>query len=491
MKDQYDVYQDIKERTNGDMYIGVVGPVRTGKSTFIKRFMESLVLPSMADGPEKERAIDELPQSGSGKTITTTEPKFIPNEATTITLNNEAEINVRLVDCVGYMVEGATGHIEDEHERLVRTPWFEYEIPFSKAAQIGTKKVMTDHSTIGIVVTTDGSFGEIGRENYESVEKEIIEEMKALGKPFVVVLNSTKPANKEVTELANHLTKEYGVKVLPINCDQLKSSDILNILNSILLEFPIHQVNFYIPKWVETLEIHHPIKENLIAYAKNVLEHMIGMKNVYELEKPDTEYISEVYVSNMDLRDGTIHIRITIPDQYYYQLLSELLESPIDNEYDFINIIKEIAQKRKEYNHVAGAMESVFAKGYGLVMPEKEDIEVEEPELIKHGTKYGIKIKAKAPSLHFIKANVSTEIAPIVGSKEQAEDFLSNMKEQRKISTEAFWNTNILGKTVEQMVEEGLLSKSNKINDDSKIRLQDTMEKIINDGNGGMVFIII
>lgn len=491
MKEQYDVYQDIKERTNGDMYIGVVGPVRTGKSTFIKRFMECLVLPSMETGPEKERAIDELPQSGSGKTITTTEPKFIPNEAAKIMLNNEAEINVRLVDCVGYMVDGATGHIEDDHERLVKTPWFEYEIPFSKAAQIGTKKVMTDHSTIGIVVTADGSFGEIGRENYVSVEKEIIEEMKALGKPFVIVLNSTKPASKETIELAKNLTNQYSVKVLPVNCDQLKSSDILEILNGILLEFPIHQVNFYIPKWVETLDSHHPIKESLIAYAKNVMEHMVGMKNVYDLETPDIEYISDVFVSNMDLKVGTIHIRITIPEKYYYQLLSELLESPIENEYDFINIIKDIAQKRKEYNHVSGAMESVLAKGYGLVMPEKEDIEIDEPELIKHGTKYGIKIKAKAPSLHFIKANVSTEIAPIVGSKEQAEDFLANMKEQKKISTEAFWNTNIFGKTVEQMVEEGLLTKSNKINDDSKIRLQDTMEKIINDGNGGMVFIII
>lgn len=491
MKEQYDVYQDIKERTNGDMYIGVVGPVRTGKSTFIKRFMECLVLPSMDDGPEKERTIDELPQSGSGKTITTTEPKFIPNEATKIVLNNEAEINVRLVDCVGYMVEGATGHIEDEHERLVKTPWFEYEIPFSKAAQIGTKKVMTDHSTIGIVVTSDGSFGDIGRENFVSVENEIINEMKALGKPFVIVLNSVKPASKDTIELANSLTNQYDVKVLPVNCDQLKSNDILEILNGILLEFPIHQVNFYIPKWVETLDSHHPIKESLLAYAKDVMEQLSGMKNVYQIHTPDIEYISDVIVSNMDLKVGTVHIRIRIPEKYYYQLLSELLEAPIDNEYDFINIIKEIAQKRNEYNHVSGAMESVFAKGYGLVMPEKEDIEIDEPELIKHGTKYGIKIKAKAPSLHFIKANVTTEIAPIVGSKEQAEDFLANMKEQKKISTEAFWNTNIFGKTVEQMVEEGLLTKSNKINDDSKIRLQDTMEKIINDGNGGMVFIII
>lgn len=491
MKEQYDVYQDIKERTNGDMYIGVVGPVRTGKSTFIKRFMECLVLPSMEDGPEKERTIDELPQSGSGKTITTTEPKFIPNEAIKIVVSNEAEINVRLVDCVGYMVEGASGHVEDGHERLVKTPWFEYEIPFSKAAQIGTKKVMTDHSTIGIVVTSDGSFGEIDRENFVSVEKEIIDEMKALGKPFVIVLNSTRPASIETTELAKSLMNQYQVKVLPVNCDQLKSSDILEIINGILLEFPISRVNFFIPKWVETLDQNHPIKESLIAYAKDVMEHMTGMKNVYDLETPDIEYISDVIVSNIDLKVGIINIMITIPEKYYYELLSELLGSSIENEYDFLNIIKEVAKKRNKYDHVAGAMESVSAKGYGLVMPEKEDIEIDEPELIKHGTKYGIKIKAKAPSLHFIKANVTTEIAPIVGSKEQAEDFLTNMKEQRKISREAFWNTNIFGKTVEQMVEEGLLTKSNKINDDSKIRLQDTMEKIINDGNGGMVFIII
>lgn len=491
MKGQYDVYQDIKERTNGDMYIGVVGPVRTGKSTFIKRFMENLVLPSMEDGPEKERTIDELPQSGSGRTITTTEPKFIPNEAMKIAVSDEAEINVRLVDCVGYMVEGASGHLEDGHERLVKTPWFEYEIPFSKAAQIGTKKVMTDHSTIGIVVTTDGSFGELDRESFLPVEKEIIEEMKGLKKPFVIVLNSTKPSSKETMELAKNLTEQYQVKTLPVNCDQLKGNDILEILNGILLEFPINQVNFYIPKWVETLEKNHPIKECLISYAKDVMGNMTGMKNVYDIVTPDTEYISDVLISNIDLKVGVIHITIMVPEKYYYDLLSELLDSSIENEYDFLNIIREIAKKRNEYDHVAGAMESVQAKGYGLVMPEKENIEIDEPELIKHGTKYGIKIRAKAPSLHFIKANVSTEIAPIVGSKEQAEDFLTNMREQKKISKEAFWNTNIFGKTVEQMVEEGLMTKSNKINDDSKIRLQDTMEKIINDGNGGMVFIII
>lgn len=491
MKEQFDVYQDIKERTGGDMYIGVVGPVRTGKSTFIKRFMETLVIPAMEDGAEKERTIDELPQSGSGRTITTTEPKFIPKQAANIALNEDASVNVRLVDCVGYMVDGATGHLEEDKERLVKTPWYDYEIPFTKAAHIGTKKVMTDHATIGIVITGDGSYGELTRENFEPVEKELVEEMKQQGKPFIVILNSTRPGSKETMEMAEELTGEYGVKVLPVNCDQLKAKDILEILKHILLEFPISQISFFIPKWAETLDADHPIKQAVLDYAKEVLQGVSGMKNVYEMPTPDNEYISDVMISNLNLKDGNVNLKIVIPENYYYEMLTNLLGAPVENEYDFLTMLKEVAGRRKEYEHVADAMNSVQMKGYGLVMPDKENISLEEPELIKHGTKYGIKIKASAPSLHFIKANVSTEIAPIVGTEEQAKDFLANMKEQLKTSPEALWKINIFGKTVEQMVEEGLVSKSNKINDDSQIRLQDTMEKIINDSNGGMVFIII
>lgn len=491
MKEQFDVYEDISKRTGGDMYIGVVGPVRTGKSTFIKRFMETLVLPGMTEGAEKQRTIDELPQSGSGKTITTTEPKFIPKQAAKVSLNKETEVNVRLVDCVGYMVDGATGHMEEDKERLVKTPWYDYEIPFSKAAHIGTKKVMTDHATIGVVVTGDGSFGEIGREQFYPVEKEFVQEMKALGKPFIVILNSTKPQSQEVLDLAEELTKQYGVKVLPVNCDQLRGKDILEILKHILLEFPISQIQFFIPKWAETLEVDHPIKQAVVAYAKQVMEDLQGIKQVYQLPAIESKYMKDASVVHVNLKDGTVNIKLTIPEQYYYDMLSGLLGAPVENEYDFLNMLKEVADKRRSYDHVATAMSSVQQKGYGLVMPDRENITLAEPELIKHGTKYGIKIKANAPSLHFIKANVTTEIAPIVGTEEQAKDFLANMKEQLKTSPEALWKINIFGKTVEQMVEEGLISKSNKINDDSQIRLQDTMEKIINDSNGGMVFIII
>lgn len=491
MKEQFDVYQDIRERTGGDMYIGVVGPVRTGKSTFIKRFMETLVLPQMEEGAEKQRTIDELPQSGSGRTITTTEPKFIPKQAAKIALNEDADINVRLVDCVGYMVDGASGHLEEEKERLVKTPWYDYEIPFTKAAHIGTKKVMTDHATIGVIITGDGSFGELPRDGFYTVENELVTEMKSLGKPFIVILNSVKPQSRETQDLAEELTNQYGVKVLPVNCDQLRANDILEILKSILLEFPISQISFYIPKWAETLSASHPIKQSVLSYAKIILKEMAGMKNVYQLPAPESEYISEVSISNLNLKNGTINLNISIPETYYYEMLSNLMGAPVENEYDFLTMLKEVADKRREYDHVASAMSSVKMKGYGLVMPEKENIKLEEPELIKHGTKYGIKIKASAPSLHFIKANVSTEIAPIVGTEEQAKDFLINMKEQLKTSPESLWKINIFGKTVEQMVEEGLISKSNKINDDSQIRLQDTMEKIINDSNGGMVFIII
>lgn len=491
MNEQFDVYQDIKERTGGDMYIGVVGPVRTGKSTFIKRFMETLVLPGMEESSEKQRTIDELPQSGSGKTITTTEPKFIPKEAARIALNENASVNVRLVDCVGYMADGASGHLEEEKERLVKTPWYDYEIPFTKAAHIGTKKVMTDHATIGVIVTGDGSFGELPRESFYKVESELVSEMKSLGKPFIVILNSVKPVSKETQELAEELTHQYGVKVLAVNCDQLKGKDILEILKHILLEFPISQIRFYIPKWAETLEAGHPIKQAVLDYARMVLDDVSGMKKIYEMPASDSEYISETVISNLNLKDGTVDLKIMIPEAYYYEMLTNLLGAPVENEYDFLTMLKEVAGKRKEYEHVADAIKSVQMKGYGLVMPEKENITLAEPELIKHGTKYGIKIKANAPSLHFIKANVMTEIAPIVGTEEQAKDFLANMREQLRNSPEALWKINIFGKTVEQMVEEGLVSKSNKINDDSQIRLQDTMEKIINDSNGGMVFIII
>lgn len=489
--EQFDVYQDIRQRTGGDMYIGVVGPVRTGKSTFIKRFMETLVLPQMEEGAEKQRTVDELPQSGSGKTITTTEPKFIPKEATSIALEENADINVRLVDCVGYMVEGATGHMEEDKERLVKTPWYDYEIPFTKAAHLGTKKVMTDHATIGVIITGDGSFGEIPRNQFVKVELELVNEMKALGKPFIVLLNSTKPGSRETADMAEILTEEYGVKVMPVNCDQLRAEDIKEILKNVLFEFPISQISFYIPGWAEVLEADHPIKQAVLAYAGTVMNEVTGMRKVYALPEPDSEYISDVSVAQVNLRDGSIHIKVGIPEQYYYEMLSGLLGADVESEYDFLTMLKEVAAKRMEYEHVASAMESVNMKGYGLVMPEKENIRLEEPELIKHGSKYGIKIRANAPSLHFIKANVSTEIAPIVGTEEQAKDFLANMKEQLATSPETLWKINIFGKTVEQMVEEGLISKSNKINDDSQVRLQDTMEKIINDSNGGMVFIII
>ncbi len=491
MKEQFDVYQDIKERTGGDMYIGVVGPVRTGKSTFIKRFMETLVLPEMDDNAEKKRTIDELPQSGSGRIITTTEPKFIPKQAAKISLNKETDINVRLVDCVGYMVEGAAGHLEEDKERLVKTPWYEYEIPFTKAAHIGTKKVMTDHATIGVIVTGDGSFGEIDRTDFYPVEKELVSEMKTLNKPFIVVLNSVKPSSREVQDLAEELTKQYGVKVLPVNCDQLRGNDIIEILKHILLEFPVNQINFFVPKWVEMLDMNHPIKKSILEYARQILMDCDGMKTIYEMPTIENEYISEARITKLNLKNGTADVSIAIPENFYYEMLSELFGMPVENEYDFLAMLKEIAGQRKDYEHVADAMKSVQMKGYGLVMPEKESITLAEPELIKHGSKYGIKIKANAPSLHFIKANVSTEIAPIVGTEEQAKDFLANMKEQLKVSPEALWKINIFGKTVEQMVEEGLISKSNKINDESQIRLQDTMEKIINDSNGGMVFIII
>ena len=488
---EYDLYNDIKQRCKGEIYIGVVGPVRTGKSTFIKRFMEEMVLPNMSDEFEKERAVDELPQSAGGKTVTTTEPKFIPKEAARIKIQEGIEASVRLIDCVGYMVEGAAGHMEDSTERMVKTPWAKEEIPFTKAAEIGTRKVIQDHSTIGIVVTCDGSFGDLARESYIDAEEKTIAELKSIGKPFVVILNSNRPGAAETKELADLMVEKYGVAVLPVNCDQLNRKDINEIFTSMLYSFPITCINFVIPKWLEVSENENKIKKSVIENAMDILN---GNQHIYDMVHcsfPENEYVEKYTYNNINLADGSLNVQVTIYNRYYYEMLSDMLGTDIHNEYDFITEIKEMAEKKKFCNGVMNALEGVKNGGYGLVMPEKEDITLETPELIKSGNKYGVKIKAEAPSVHMIKANITTEIAPIIGTKEQAEDLVEYIKTSTGENGEDIWDVNIFGKSIEQLVEDGLNTKTNKMNVESKQKLQDTMEKIVNDGNGGLVCIII
>ena len=489
--DYFNVYKDIMARTDGEIYIGVVGPGRTGKSTFIKRFMNLMVLPNMENENERNRANDELPQSSSGKTIMTTEPKFVPNEAVEINVDDGISMKVRLIDCVGYMVNGAVGHIEGEEERLVKTPWFDYEIPFTKAASIGTKKVITEHSTIGIVVTTDGSFGDIEAANYQEPEEETIKQLKALHKPFVVLLNTSRPYSEETVNLAKEKEAKYGAKVLPMNCEQLKKDDIYYILKSVLMEFPVSSIGFFVPKWVEVLPKDHKIKQEIMETARRMLMEKDTMKDIYEEEDYENQYIKQWKLDSVAMDTGVIRIAVDMDDSYYYEFLSDTIGLPIKNEYEFISIMRDLARQKKEYEEVADALNAVKQRGYGVVTPTKGDIVLEEPKIVKHGNKYGVKIKASAPSIHMIRANISTEIAPIVGEEYQAKDLMEYFDKGKSDPQESIWDINIFGKTLEQLVGEGMQSKAQKMTEESQQKLQDTMEKIVNESNGGLVCIII
>lgn len=487
----YDLYKDIQLRCGGEIYIGVVGPVRTGKSTFIKRFMDLMVLPYMTEEYEKERATDELPQSSGGKTITTTEPKFIPKEAANITLAGDVDVKVRLIDCVGYMVDGASGHMEDDMERMVKTPWLSTEIPFTQAAEIGTQKVINDHSTIGIVVTCDGSFGDIPRDNYREAEERTISELKRIRKPFIVLVNTTRPYSEEAAALAAELQNKYQVTALPVNCEQLKKEDIHSIMEHILYEFPLTMVEFYMPKWVEMLPANHTMKMDIVDKIKELMKELSCIKNIVENGiQLESEYIKKCKTDHINMANGCVKVHMDVDDSYYYEMLSDLIGEEIRSEYHLLSVLKELSKMRNEYVKVLHAVDSVRYKGYGVVTPERAEIKLDKPEVIKHGNKYGVKIKAESPSIHMIKANIETEISPIVGTEEQAQDLIRYISDA-DTSEEGIWETNIFGKTVEQLVNDGITGKISMIGDESQAKLQETMQKIVNDSNGGMVCIII
>lgn len=487
----FQLYKDIQARTNGEIYIGVVGPVRTGKSTFIKRFMDVLVLPHMEDEHGKSRTKDELPQSASGRTIMTTEPKFVPKEAAEIKLSEDVSVKVRLIDCVGYMVEGASGHIEGGEERQVKTPWFDYEIPFTKAATIGTKKVIHDHATIGIVVTTDGSIGDIERQGYIDAEEKTIRELQSIGKPFIVLVNSKKPYGDDARQMAETLEQQYGVKAIPVNCEQLKEDDIYQIMEAVLYEFPVSEVQFFIPKWVEMLPRDHRIKQDILLHIRAVMDGFGEIKDAASgIEPPDSSYIDDMKVEHIEMDTGCVKVRINIAEKFYYEMLSELTGTSIAGQYELIAAMKNLSELKEEYEGVKDAFAAVRMKGYGVVSPKKEEITLEEPVIIKQGNKFGVKIHSEAPSIHLIRANIETEIAPIVGSESQAEDLVRYIKEAGETQG-GIWNTNIFGKSIEELVMDGMQSKMAVINDESQEKLQDTMQKIVNDSNGGLVCIII
>ncbi len=491
----YDLYKDIQHRTGGEIYIGVVGPVRTGKSTFIKRFMDVMVLPFMEDEHEKERAKDELPQSAGGKTITTTEPKFIPKEAARVLLGGDIEAKVRLIDCVGYMVEGAVGHMEENAERMVKTPWSQQEIPFTQAAGIGTDKVINDHSTIGLVITTDGSFGELPRNSYLEAENKTIMALKKLRKPFLVLLNSERPLAEETKRLAEEIEEKYQVAVMPVNCEQLKKEDIHAIMEQVLYEFPISRMEFYMPKWVEMLPGDNRMKTDMVSAVKDMMKDLNTIKDLrkkqIEGQIPITsEYVRRLKVDGVNLSDGSIKMQMDVDNSYYYEMLSELVGDEINGEYQLISKLKELSAMKKEYSKVLHAVQAVRYKGYGVVTPERSEINLAKPEIIRHGNKFGVKIKAESPSIHMIRANIETEIAPIVGTEQQAQDLIRYISEAEDTEN-GIWETNIFGKTVEQLVGDGITGKIAMIGDESQVKLQETMQKIVNDMNGGMVCIII
>ncbi|WP_370749894.1 stage IV sporulation protein A [Eubacterium sp.] len=486
----FNVYKDIEKRTNGEIYIGVVGPVRTGKSTFIKNFMDVAIVPNIEDDNEVKRTMDELPQSSSGKTIMTTEPKFIPNNAVAIKIGGKADVKVRLIDCVGFMVDGATGHMEDDKERMVKTPWFDYDIPFSKAAEIGTEKVISEHSTIGVVITCDGSFTDIEPEAYNRALDKTVKELMSINKPFIILVNSLDPTSNECQALTAEIAAKYNVSTLTINCLRLNEMDVNNILENILFEFPITEIVYNVPKWLEIMDFENELMKYIVNFSKDVLSKIIKIKDIKKLKlQPDGEYIKGAQMASVELSNGKLVFNYDIDEKYYYDMLTNMTGTKIENQLQLIKMVREMASQRSNYIKVNEAISKVRNTGYGIVTPDKEEIVLENPELIRSGNKYGVKIKATAPSIHFVKANILTEISPIIGSEEQAKDLIDFIN--NKESEDNIWETNIFGKSIGQIVDEGIMTKINNLTEETQSRMQGTIEKITNDQSRGVICIVL
>ncbi|RCX20075.1 stage IV sporulation protein A [Anaerobacterium chartisolvens] len=491
--EKYNIYQQIAERTQGDIYIGIVGPVRTGKSTFIKRFMDLLVIPNIENAYQKERAKDELPQSATGRTIMTTEPKFVPNEAVEITVDENVRLKVRLVDCVGYLVKGALGYMEDESPRMVSTPWYDHQIPFEEAAELGTKKVITEHSTIGLVVVTDGSITDLDREEYIEAEKRVINELKSINKPFVIILNSTRPSDAETIKLRDELEDKYSVPVINVNCAQLRVEDINSIMENILYEFPIDQMGINIPRWIETLEDEHWLKADIINAIKDTFKGVAKIREAKDAIGMFGEYdfIKRAYIDRINLAEGNILVDLSTSDGLFYRVLSETTGLEIEGEHRLVGMMKDLSRIKREYEKIEYALHEVKIKGYGMVMPQMEELSLEEPEIVKQGARFGIKLRASAPSIHMIRADIETEIAPIVGTEKQSEELVSYLLKEFESDPGKIWESNIFGKSLHELVNEGLQNKLFRMPEDAQLKLQETLQKIINEGSGGLICIIL
>ncbi|MDI6812791.1 MAG: stage IV sporulation protein A [Desulfitobacteriaceae bacterium] len=493
--EKVDIFQDIAERTGGDIYIGMVGPVRTGKSTFIKRFMDLLVLPNIENMFERDRAKDELPQSGAGRMIMTTEPKFIPSEAVKIVVRDTIHMNVRLVDCVGYSVDGALGYNEEDGEapRMVRTPWSEEPIPFQEAAEIGTRKVIADHSTIGIVITTDGSITDIAREAYLDAEERVIDELHQLGKPFIIVMNTTRPYAEHTMELCRSLEEKYAVPVIPVDCLEMTPEDITQILEEILYEFPVAEVNIELPKWVEELDSAHPVRASFEDTVRKVIE---GIHRVRDIEQSldglaECPHAQDVLLRQMNLGTGIANIEMTAVDGLFNQVFEELTGVKLDGDHTLLRLVLDYSRAKKEWDKLSSAIEEVRNNGYGVVTPQLDEMFLEEPELVKQGGHYGIKLKASAPSLHILRADVTTEITPLIGTEKQAEELVKYILDEFESDPKKVWESNIFGKSLHDLVREGIQNKLYRMPENAQQKLQDTLQRIVNDGNGGLICIII
>lgn len=491
--DNLNLYQDIATRTDGDIYIGVVGPVRTGKSTFIKKFMDLMVIPNIEGEYKRQRALDELPQSAAGRTIMTTEPKFVPNEAIDITIGNNLKLKTRLVDCVGYLVNNAIGYLEDDMPRMVRTPWSDEEIPFEDAAEIGTRKVIKEHSTIGLLVTTDGSITDIPREDYLEAEERVVRELKELNKPFAIVLNSSSPYSEYTRSLADELEEKYDAPVIPADCSNLETTDINNIFSRVLYEFPIEQINIDFPKWIDALDNTHWLKTSLYADIMNAFSDISELK---EIDKAittlqNTEVIDKCSSDDINLGNGEVNITITLKEDLFYKVLTEVSGINIANEGDLFTTISNLSSVKKEYDKISYALNEVKQKGYGIVTPSIEELILDEPEIVKQGSRFGVKLKARAPSIHMIRADIETEVSPIVGSEKQSEELVNYLLSEFENDPLKIWESNIFGKNLHELVNEGLQNKLSKMPEDAQMKLQETLQRIINEGSGGLICIIL
>lgn len=491
--DQWSLYKDIAGRCEGDIYVGVVGPVRTGKSTFIKRFMELLVLPNMDGENRRTRARDELPQSGAGRTIMTTQPKFVPDEAVDIQLRDGAGFRVRLVDCVGYLINGVLGLMDEDESRMVRTPWFDHDIPFEQAAELGTRKVIREHSTIGIVVTTDGSITDIPRSAYQEAEERVVSELKALGKPFTVVLNTASPDSPETGMLRASLAERYGVPVKAMDVLNMDIGDLNSLMESVLFEFPLTQVRINAPAWVTSLDDEHWLGGTVMAAVKNAAAQMSRVRDHERLREAlnAVEYVEEAAPGEIRLNRGSVEYRLEMKDGLFYKILGETCGAQIESEEHLFSLMGELVAAKKEYDRVAEALKNVRETGYGLVAPVMSELTLEEPELVKQGSRFGVKLKASAPSLHMIKVDIQTEVSPIVGTEKQSEELVKYLLSGFEGDSSGIWETEIFGKSLNDLVREGLSTKLMRMPDDVRQNIQTALSKIINEGTGGMLCILL